>query len=71
MPKKSENYEEMMANLEQIVNDFENKEIDLDEAMKKYEMGLKLVNKLYKTLNTYEGKIKLIDDKYGEVDFKE
>ena len=49
MPKKIESYEEMMANLQQIVDEFENKEIDLDEAMKKYEQGLKLVNKLYKT----------------------
>lgn len=71
MPKKIESYEEMMANLQQIVEDFENKEIDLDEAMKKYEQGLKLVNKLYKTLNAYEGKVKIIDDKYGEIDFKE
>lgn len=71
MPRKIESYEEMISDLQEIVNDFENKDLSLDEAMKKYENGLKTINKLYKTLNSYEGKIKLIDEKYGEVDFEE
>lgn len=71
MPKKAESYEDMMKELQVIVDEFETKDLDLDEAMKRYESGLKLVNKLYKTLNSYEGKIKLINDKYGEVDFEE
>lgn len=71
MPKKAENYEDMMKELQVIVDEFETKDLDLDESMKRYESGLKLVNKLYKTLNSYEGKIKLINDKYGEVDFEE
>ena len=71
MPRKIESYEEMISDPQEIVNDFENKDLSLDEAMKKYENGLKTINKLYKTLNSYEGKIKLIDEKYGEVDFEE
>ncbi|GKX66157.1 exodeoxyribonuclease VII small subunit [Inconstantimicrobium mannanitabidum] len=71
MPKKIEKYEDMMKELQVIVDEFETKELDLDEAMNRYENGLKLVNKLYKVLNSYEGKIKIINDKYGEVDFEE
>lgn len=38
--------------------------------MKAYENGVKLVNKLYKTLNSYEGKLKIIKNN-GEVELGE
>lgn len=68
MPRKSESYENMMEKLEEIVNIMDNRELSLDESMKKYEEGIKLCNKLYKTLNEAEGKIKLLTDD-GEKDF--
>ena len=37
--------------------------------MKSYEEGVKIVNKLYKTLNTLEGKISIIKEK--EVEFED
>lgn len=37
--------------------------------MKAYEEGTKLVNKLYKVLNTLEGKVSVIKDE-KEVEFK-
>ncbi|MDD6795947.1 MAG: exodeoxyribonuclease VII small subunit, partial [Clostridiaceae bacterium] len=41
----------------------------LDQSMKAYEDGVKLVNKLYKTLNTLEGKVSLVKNE-KEVEFE-
>lgn len=68
MARKSESYESMMGKLEDIVNTMDNRELSLEESMKKYEEGIKLCNKLYKTLNEAEGKIKLLTED-GEKDF--
>jgi exodeoxyribonuclease VII, small subunit len=68
MPRKSESYESMMEKLEDIVSIMDNRELSLEESIKKYEEGIKLCNKLYKTLNEAEGKIKLLTDD-GEKDF--
>ncbi len=69
MPRKSESYETMMEKLEEIVKDMDSGELSLQENMKKYEEGIKLTNKLYKTLNEAEGKIKLLTD-LGEKEFE-
>lgn len=68
MARKNESYESMMERLEEIVNSMDSSELSLEESMKKYEEGIKLCNKLYKTLNEAEGKIKLLTDD-GEKDF--
>lgn len=47
----------------------ENEELPLEEAMKNYEDGVKLCDKLYKILNKAEGKIKLLTEN-GEEEFK-
>uniref|UniRef100_A9A7N0 Exonuclease VII small subunit n=1 Tax=Methanococcus maripaludis (strain C6 / ATCC BAA-1332) TaxID=444158 RepID=A9A7N0_METM6 len=65
-----DNYEELIEKLENIVNSMENDELSLEEAMKNYEDGIKLSNKLYKILNEAEGKIKLLTEN-GEIDFND
>ena len=67
MVKKSESYEVMLERLKDIVEKLENNELDIDSSMKTYEEGVKLVNKLYKTLNSLEGKIKIIEEDEQEV----
>ncbi|MCT8976027.1 exodeoxyribonuclease VII small subunit [Clostridium sp. CX1] len=69
MARKSESYESMMEKLEEIVAVMDSKELSLEESMKKYEEGIKLCNKLYKTLNEAEGKIKLLTEE-GQKDFQ-
>ncbi len=59
---KKVSYEDMLQNLRDILDSLERNELTLDEAMKEYEKGTKLVNKLYKTLNEYEGKISVVKD---------
>lgn len=53
---KKESYNDMLNNLESILNVLEKDELSLEEAMKEYEKGSKLINKLYKTLDNLEGK---------------
>ena len=67
---KKENYEEMLTRLQDILNNLETDELNLEESMKSYEEGVKLVNKIYKILDSYEAKVSIIkDDK--EVEFSE
>lgn len=70
MPKKSENYESIMLRLEEIVQLMDSSELSLEESMKNYEEGIKLCNKLYKTLKEAEGKINVLTD-LGEKEFIE
>lgn len=69
MVRKSEPYDNMIEKLEDIINIMDNKELSLEDSMKKYEEGIKLCNKLYKILNESEGKIKLLTEE-GEKDFQ-
>ncbi|MBE6052039.1 MAG: exodeoxyribonuclease VII small subunit [Clostridium sp.] len=66
---KKESYEDMLAKLEDVLKLLEGEELSLDQSMKAYEDGVKLVNKLYKTLNTLEGKISLVKNE-KEVEFE-
>jgi exodeoxyribonuclease VII small subunit len=60
MAKKSENFENMMNKLEEIASVMDNEQLTLEQSMKYYEEGIKLCNKLYKSLNEAEGKIKVL-----------
>ena len=59
---KKESYNDMLNNLEVILSTLENHELSLEDAMKEYEKGSKIVNKLYKTLDTLEGKFLTIKE---------
>lgn len=59
---KKESYEDMLNDLQNILNKMEGTDLKLEELMKEYEAGVKLINKLYKTLNSLEGKISIIKD---------
>lgn len=65
---KKESYEEMLTKLQEILNNLETDELNLEESMKSYEEGVKLVNKIYKVLDSYETKISIIKDE-KEVEF--
>ena len=59
---KKESYNDMLNNLEVILSTLENDELSLEDAMKEYEKGSKIVNKLYKTSDTLEGKFLTIKE---------
>jgi exodeoxyribonuclease VII small subunit len=56
-------YREMAEQLEQIMAWFESGDIDIDEAVKKYEEATKLLEQMEKYLKTAENKIKKITTK--------
>lgn len=62
MAKKQETYEEMIKRLEEIVVIMEGNKINLEDAMKNYEEGVALSNKLLKLLNEAESKIKILSN---------
>ncbi|MGL4874792.1 MAG: exodeoxyribonuclease VII small subunit [Clostridium sp.] len=66
---KKISYEEMVSELNIILESLENNTCSLEESMKQYENGVKLINKIYKTLNQYEGKITIVKDN-KEVEFE-
>ena len=67
---KKESYEEMLIKLQDILSNLETDELNLEDSMKSYEDGVKLVNKIYKILDTYEAKVSIIKDE-KEVEFTE
>ena len=67
---KKESYEEMLTKLQDILNNLETDELNLEDSMRSYEDGVKLVNKIYKILDSYEAKISIIKDE-KEVEFSE
>ncbi|PWL53599.1 MAG: exodeoxyribonuclease VII small subunit [Clostridium cadaveris] len=71
MAKKAEKYEDNLKKLRDIVNIMDKNELPLEEAMKKYEEGIKLCNKLYATLKNYEEKILILNNEDKEEEFKE
>ncbi len=53
-------FEEMMKNLEAIVNDLESGEMPLDESLKKYEDGVKLLRQCRKRLDETKRKVEIL-----------
>lgn len=62
MVKKNESFEAMMERLENISDTMDKEQLTLEASMKYYEEGIKLCNKLYKSLNDAEGKVKILMD---------
>lgn len=62
MPKKEDTYGNMILKLEKMVDTMDSQDLSLEDAMKNYEEGIKLCNKLYSLLNKAEGKIKILKD---------
>ena len=70
MARKKETYESKLLKLEEILLEMENREVSLDDAIKKYEDGMKLYSELFNTLQEAEGRIRILSSA-GEEEFKE
>lgn len=65
-------FEEALNRLEQIAGDLETGQVDLDEAIKKYEEGMKLASFCEKKLNEIKKKVEmLVRDGSGELSAKD
>ena len=66
MTKKNLNFEDSLAKLESIVDALEDDDVSLEESVKKFEEGIKLVKDCQKQLQEAELKVnKLMGD--GEI----
>lgn len=65
MKSKSFQFSTAFDRLTNIVESLETGKIDLDEALKQYEEGLKIVQECKKQLQQVENKVKVIREKYG------
>ncbi len=63
--KQKFKFNEAFARLEHIVSELEGDEVDLDEAMKKYAEGLRLVSLCKERLEEVENKVKEIKQSYA------
>jgi exodeoxyribonuclease VII small subunit len=61
--KTSKSYRQMASELDQIMQWFESGDIDIDEAINKYEEARKLIVEMEKYLKTAENKIKKISSR--------
>ena len=60
MEDKVINFEEELNRLKQIVNDIQQKDISIDESLKLYEEGQKIIEILSKELEKAESKVEKI-----------
>lgn len=67
MPKKEISFENAMERLEEIANLLENGDFSLEESLKLYEEGIKLINICNSKLEKVESSIKIILNKDGEL----
>lgn len=61
------NFENAIAELEKIAQELENGKLNLDEAIKKFEVGMELSKKCTDYLENAEKKINVLVDKNGEL----
>ena len=66
------NFEEKLNELKKIVDELEAGNISLDESLKQFELGTKLINDCHKQLEEFQKKISiLVEDSTGEIVQKE
>ncbi len=61
------NFEDAIAELEKIAQELENGKLNLDEAIKKFEVGMELSKKCTDYLENAEKKINVLVEKNGEL----
>ena len=67
MAKTEAKFEEKITELEKIINELENGDIDLDEAINKYMMAMKLVKECDEKLKNIEEQVNKMVLENGEV----
>lgn len=60
------NFTKAYEELEEIVKDFESRELDLEKDIPKFERGMELAKKLKERLKEIENKVVEIEQRFGE-----
>jgi exodeoxyribonuclease VII small subunit len=67
--KETEGFESSMSRLEELVSGLERGDLSLDQSLKKYEEGIKLLRMCESFLKTAEQRVQiLLNDDYGNVE---
>lgn len=64
MTKKKFNFAKAYQELEQIVQEFESREIDLEKDLPKFERGMELAQQLTKQLKEMENKVVEVERRF-------
>ncbi len=65
-------FENLLEEIKEIVGDLESGKCSLDESMKKFEKGTKLIRECYANLESVKKKISIIEEKTeGVLDLKD
>lgn len=70
MAKKAPNFEDSLAELEQLVERMEQGNLPLEEALKLFERGIQLTRVCQKSLKEAEHKVQLLLEENGEPTLK-
>ena len=65
MAQKANNFEKNLEALDKLVTEMESGELSIEEALKAYEKGVKLVRQCQETLTKAEQKVKILTEKAG------
>jgi exodeoxyribonuclease VII small subunit len=65
-PKPQKSYRQMADELNGLVEWFESDQLNLDEAVAKYEQAMQLLEQMENQLKTAENRVKKIAAKFGE-----
>lgn len=68
---KEENFETKMEELEKIVTELENGDLNLDESVKKFEIGMKISKECSKILENAEKRITILLNDEGNIEEEE
>ena len=70
MAEEELSFEEAISQLEEIIENLEDKEISLDEALEEYEQGVRLSKFCSNKLEQAEEKIEIIRDEEGNIELE-
>ena len=70
MAKEEVKFEDKLNSLEKMVNELENGDVDLDDAINKYTNAMKLAKECSNSLKSAEENVNKILTENGEEDFK-
>jgi exodeoxyribonuclease VII small subunit len=65
MPVAKRSFSEKMQELEELLNWFEGGEVNVEEAIKKYEAAIKLAKELEKELKEAKNKVEIIKQNFA------
>ena len=65
-PKNEKSLSEQLRELDELIAWFDQDDFDLDEALKKFDEGVKLTEKIEERLKKLENKITILRERFGE-----